>query len=98
MNIQTIYLRVVPQDKDRGYMLMAGYDAQVVLSSCASYTTLSAITRRSLNEAMDRMKATYMANEVRDMTAPALQRKLQKLFGEPVTPATPKPKKVKEED
>lgn len=87
MQLQTLFVRVVPQDKDRGYMLMAGYDAQIVQSNCASYTTLSDINRATLDAAMERMRTNYNAVTIRDVTAPALQRKLQKLFGEPITKA-----------
>jgi hypothetical protein len=55
MLASTLYVRVVPQDKDRGYVLLAGYDAA----------------------------------EVRDVTAPAIQKKLAKLFGETASPAKP---------
>ena len=83
---QRIYVRVVPQDKDRGYKMLVGFDSNLVQASCAQYITLGGITRASLNEAIARMQEVYKASEVQDVTAPALQRKLQKLFGEPVTP------------
>ena len=98
MKIHTLYVRVMPADKDRGYILMAGYDGQLVQTSCATYTTLSVLTRESLTSAIERFKTSFDASEVRDVTAPALLRKLQKMFGEPVTPAEKKPKKVVEED
>jgi len=86
MQHQSIYVRVVSQDKDRGYMLLVGFDSKIVQSTCAQYTTLGAITRASLNSAIERMTKEYNAAEVKDVTAPDLKRKLQKLFGEPVTP------------
>ena len=45
MLANTLYVRVVNQDKDRGYMLLAGYDGAVVQRTCLSYTTLQGITR-----------------------------------------------------
>ena len=48
----TIYVRVVPQDKDRGYMLLAGFEPKMVQSTCANYTTWNVLTRDSLNAAM----------------------------------------------
>lgn len=90
MNFQTIYVRVVAQDKDRGYMLLVGFDSKIVQSTCAQYTTLGAITRASLTAAIERMKTEYKASTVKDVTAPDLQRKLQKLFGEDVTPKVKK--------
>lgn len=80
-----LFVRVVPADKDRGYVLLAGWDAKVVQSTCTQSTTLSVITRASLTEAIERLRKSCSCATVRDVTAPALQRKLQKLFGEPVT-------------
>ncbi len=90
MNFQTIYVRVVPADRDRGYVLLVGFDSKIVQSTCAQYTTLGAVTRKSLDAAIERMKTEYKASTVKDVTHPDLQRKLQKLFGEEVTPKAKK--------
>lgn len=82
MIASTLFVRVVPQDKDRGYMLLAGFDPKMVQSTCASYTTLSAMTRPSLDAAIERLRASYGAKEVKDATPDALKRKLAKMFGE----------------
>ena len=82
MLANTLFVRVVNQDKDRGYMLLAGYDSSVVQRTCLSYTTLAAVTRESLNAAIARMKASHSAAEVRDCTAPNIAKKLAKMFGE----------------
>lgn len=82
MIANTLFVRVVPQDKDRGYMLLAGFDSKIVQATCSQYTTLNAVTRESLNAAIQSMKDRYGAAEVKDCTAPALQRKLAKMFGE----------------
>jgi|WetSurMetagenome_2_1015567.scaffolds.fasta_scaffold1059916_1 hypothetical protein len=90
MLASTLFVRVVPQDKDRGYVLLAGYDASVVQRTAIQSTTLSVPTRESLNAAIARLKAGNNAAEVRDVTAPAIQKKLAKLFGEtPTQAATP---------
>lgn len=82
MIANTLYVRVVPQDKDRGYMLLAGFDSKIVQSTCTQYITLNAVTRESLNAAIDLLRTRYGAAEVKDCTAPGLQRKLAKMFGE----------------
>jgi len=89
MLASTLFVRVVPQDKDRGYCLLAGYDASVVQRTAIQTMTLSAVTRASLNAAIERMKVANSAAEVRDVTAPAIQKKLAKLFGETASPAAP---------
>ena len=82
MIASTLYVRVVPQDKDRGFMLLAGYDSSVVQRTALQYTTLSVLTRTSLNAAVERMRVNNSAKDVRDVTAPAIQKRLARLFGE----------------
>ena len=89
MLASTLFVRVVPQDKDRGFMLLAGYDANVVQRTALQYTTLSDPTRDSLNAAIERIRINNSAKEVRDCTAPAIQKKLAKLFGETTSPVPP---------
>lgn len=96
MKIQTLFIRIMPADKDRGYILLAGYDAQLVQTSCAYQSSLSDVSRQYLDESIARLQAKFDAAEVRDVTALAVQRKLQKLFGEALTPLPPKAKKVVE--
>lgn len=89
MIASTLYVRVVPADKDRGYILLAGYDAAVVQRTALSYTSLTVPTRDSLNEAIARLAKNNSAAEIRDVTAPAIQKKLAKLFGETPAQAAP---------
>jgi phosphoribosylaminoimidazole (AIR) synthetase len=63
-------------------MLLAGYDSSVVQRTALQYTTLTAVTRASLNAAIERLRKDNSAKEVKDCTAPAIQKKLAKLFGE----------------
>jgi prophage tail gpP-like protein len=88
MLASTLFIRVVPQDKDRGYTVLAGYDDKVVQRTAIQSTTLSVPTRASLDAAIARLKASNSAAEVRDVTAPAIVKKLAKLFGETPTQAT----------
>src|SRR4249919_3656682 len=82
MFASTLYVSVVNQDKDRGFMLLAGYDSTVVQRTALQYTTLTAVTRDSLNAAIERLRKDNSAKDVKDCTAPAIQKKLAKLFGE----------------
>jgi len=63
-------------------MLLGGFDNKLVQSTCSTYTTLSDLSRVSLDEAIATMQKRYNSSEVKDCTAPALQRKLKKMFGE----------------
>lgn len=84
MIANTLYVRVVPQDRDRGYMLLAGFDSKVVQATCAQYSTLGGVTRDSLNAAIYAMQQRFSASEVKDCTAPGVVRQLKKMFGEPL--------------
>ena len=87
MLASTLYVRVVPQDKNRGYTVLAGYDDKVVQRTAIQSTTLSIPTRESLNAAIARLKASNSAAEVKDCTAPNIVKQLAKLFGETPTQA-----------
>jgi hypothetical protein len=92
MLANTLYVRVVPQGKDRDFMLLAGFDSAVIQRTAAQCCSLSAPTRKSLDAAIARMKVTYSAAEVKDVTSPNVVKQLAKLFGEVVVAgATPAP-------
>jgi len=80
----TLYVRIVPQDKDRGYMMLVGYDPKVVQSTAMQYFTLSAISRDVINSTLQRIRTSYSAAEIKDVTPPALKKKFAKMFGEPL--------------
>jgi len=79
----TLYVRIVPQDKDRGYMMLVGYDPKVVQSTAMQYYTLNAISRKVINDTLARIKQSYSAAEIKDVTPQGLKKKLAKMFGEP---------------
>jgi len=80
----TLFVRIVPQDRDRGYMMLVGYDPKVVQSTAMQYYTLNAITRATVDQTLERIKTSYSAAEIRDVTPTALKKKLAKMFGEPL--------------
>lgn len=92
MLASTLYVRVVPQDRDRDFMLLAGYEATVIQRTAVQYTTLNNPTRASLNAAIERLRAGNNAADVRDVTAPAIQKRLARIFGEVEAPAPRQPK------
>jgi len=84
----TMYARIVPADRDRGYVMMVSWSKPVVQRTCQQQRTMSAITRKSIDDALEQFRIDYGVMEVQDLTDPGLKRKLAKLFGEEV------PKKV----
>lgn len=93
MIASTLFVRVVPQDRDRGFVLLAGYDPAVVQRTAIASSTLSVPTRASLTAAIERLRSMNSAAEVRDVTAPAIQKRLARMFGEAAEP-TPRPASV----
>lgn len=83
-----LYVRVVTQDRDRGFMLLVGYDSKIVQSTAIQICTLTAITRESLNSVLERVSKDYSASEIRDVTALGIKKRLAKLFGEDAQPTT----------
>ena len=77
-----VFVRVVSQDRDRGYMLLVGYDPSLVQRTAVQITTLSAVTRESLNKVIETVRKDYNASEIKDITDTGIKKKLMKLFGE----------------
>ena len=90
----TLYIRVVPQDRDRDFVLLASFDPAVVQRTAAEYSTLTSPTRASLTAAVARLEQRYGA-EIKDVTTPAIAKQLARLFGE-VVPTVSKRKKAEE--
>ena len=80
-----LFLRVVPQDRDRGYMILASFDPIVVQRTAAQYITLGDPTRQSLADAVAILRRNYRPSEMRDVTASGIAKKLMKSWGEEVT-------------
>ena len=77
-----VFVRVVSQDRDRGYMLLVGYDPSLVQRTAIQITTLSAVTRASLDKVIETVRKDYNASEIRDITDAGIKKKLKKMFGE----------------
>jgi hypothetical protein len=80
----TIYVRVVSADKNRGWVLLVGYDNKVVQRTAIQQVSLSAVTRTSLTASIERVRLSYSATTVTDVTEEGIKRKLAKEFGEEV--------------
>lgn len=78
----TLFYRVIPADRDRGYVLLTAWSKPVVRVSCYTNSSLSYPTRESLNTLLASIKATSGAESLVDITDPGIVKKLAKLFGE----------------
>lgn len=82
----TMYIRIVPQDRDRGYMLLVAWVKPVIQKTATQITTLSVLTRASLTAAIDAATLSYKPAQVVDVTPPGIHAQLRKLFGESKAP------------
>lgn len=80
MQIGKLFIRVIPQARNRGFMLIAGFDSDVNQKTMVKYTTLQAITQEVLDRAQAEIVKMTGAKEVIDVTKPDIYKKLIKLF------------------
>lgn len=78
----TMYIRIVPQDRQRGYMLLVSWVKPVVQKTAQQITTLSVLTRASLDEAIAAVTKSYKPASVVDVTPAGIHSQLRKMFGE----------------
>ena len=81
----TLFVRIVPQDRERGYMMLVGFDSKIVQRTAANITTLSTLTRADYNRVLTKYQALYNASDIKDVTASAIAKKVQVAFGEKPT-------------
>jgi len=77
-----IFVRIVPADRDRGFICLVGHDAQVVQRTAVQQLTISVPTRSAIDAVLERVRANYNASELRNVTAAGVQKRLEKLFNE----------------
>lgn len=81
-----IYSRIIPADKDRGYVMLYSWEKPVVQRTAAQVSSLSVITPESI--AANRATATKRFNATMvDVTDPSILKKLEKLFATEKPPA-----------
>jgi hypothetical protein len=79
-----LYYRIIPQDRDRGYQILASWDKHVIARTAVQQRSLSSMSRAELVCIIADMKTRYSASEVRDVTDKNVQIQLRKMFGEEV--------------
>ena len=84
----TLFYRVVAQDRGRGFMLLAAWSKPVIQRNCEQLTTLSAVTRVSLDKAVASLQTLYTPTTLVDVTDASVAGQLRKLFGENVAAST----------
>lgn len=80
MQVGKLFIRVIPQSRNRGFMLIAGFDAAVNQTTMVRYVTLQGITQQVLDKAQAEIVKMLGAKEVVDVTKGDVYKKLIKLF------------------
>ena len=78
MIASTIFVRIVAADKNRGYVILVGYDAKIVQRTAIQQVSLSILSKANIEAAFERIKANYNASELRDVTADGIKKRIEK--------------------
>ena len=78
----TIFVRIVPADRDRGYVMLISWEKPVVQRTCIEVTSLGAISRATIDRVMAQALANHNAAKIVNVTDSGLLKKLAKMFGE----------------
>jgi len=77
-----VYIRIVPADRDRGFMLLASFIKPVVQKTAFQISSLTAISRKNLDAIIAAIQKSYDPLEIIDTTGAGLQNQLKIIFGE----------------
>ena len=80
MQVGTLFTRVIPQARNRGFMLIAGFDAALSQKTMVRYITLADITSMALHKAEQEIAKMLGAEKTEDVTKPDVAKKLNKIF------------------
>lgn len=87
MYASTLFVRVVPQERNRGWMLLVSWEKPVVQRTCAQLITLGGVTQESLDKVKAKVQADYRVTKLEDVTPENIVKKLQKEFKDAVAAA-----------
>lgn len=77
-----VYVRIVTQGRDHGFMLLVGFEPKIVAATATKIITLTAPSRKSIDYMIAKVKTDFNATTVKDVTAEGILRQLRKLFNE----------------
>ena len=80
MYASTLYCRVVPQERGRGWMLLVSWEKPVIQRTCIQLTTLSGVTQESLDALKAKIQADYKIIKLDDVTPDNVMKQLQREF------------------
>lgn len=80
MYASTLYCRVVPQERGRGWMLLVSWEKPVVQRTCTQLITLSGVTQASLDAIKAKVMVDYRVTKLDDVTPVSVANQLQREF------------------
>jgi len=78
MQVGTLFTRVIPQARNRGFMLIAGFEAALSQKTMVRYVTLSSLANEAISKAMEEVTAMLGAKEVQDVTKADVLKRIEK--------------------
>lgn len=84
-----LYVRVVPQERGRGWMLLVSWEKPVVQRTCTQLMTMSGVTRESYERQKQQVMAYYNVKSVEDVTPDNVKKQLEKEFAAQEAAAPP---------
>ncbi len=78
MQVGTLYTRVIPQARNRGFMLIAGFEAALSQKTMVRYVTLSSLAIDAISAAMEEVTAMLGAKEIQDVTKDDMLKRIGK--------------------
>lgn len=80
MQVGTLFTRVIPQARNRGFMLIAGFETALSQKTAVRWITLADITSMALHEAEQEIAKMLGAEKVEDITKGDIRKKLNRIF------------------
>jgi hypothetical protein len=87
MYASTLFCRIVPQERGRGWMLLVSWEKPVIQRTCAQLLTLSGVTEASLAALKEKLKVEYRVGDLKDVTPDSTLKQLAKEFKAQAAPA-----------
>ena len=78
MQVGILFTRVIPQARNRGFMLIAGFEAALSQKTMVRYVTLSSLANEAISKAMEEVTAMLGAKEVQDVTKADVLKRIEK--------------------
>jgi hypothetical protein len=75
---KVLLTRIIPQDRGRGWMILAGWTKPLVRRTCEDMYTIGNLSLESIAKKKEYLLKEYRADEIFDLTPKSLYNKLEK--------------------